>query len=108
MNEQEFAKKIAQTLNAGISRMDDAQLARLHAAREKALRAYVEPVPVLGLATVSGRMLDPAAWIRKPIFWVPILALAASIAVYQWNEAQDPLYDEVGELDAKLLTGELP
>ena len=108
MNEQEFAKKIAQTLNAGISRIDDAKLARLHAGREKALKAYVEPVSVLGLATVSGHVVEPTWWLKKPLFWVPLLAVAASIALYNWNSVADQRYDDVGELDAKLLTGELP
>ncbi len=108
MNEQVIAKKIAQTLNAGITRIDDAKLARLHAAREKALKAYVEPISVLGLATVSGHVVEPAWWLKKPILWVPVVALVTSIAIYSWNSPADQRYDEVGELDTKLLTGELP
>lgn len=108
MNEQVIAKKIAQTLNAGITRIDDAKLARLHAAREKALKAYVEPISVLGLATVSGHVVEPAWWLKKPILWVPVVALVTSIAIYSWNSPVDQRYDEVGELDTKLLTGELP
>lgn len=108
MNEQVIAKKIAQTLNAGITRIDDAKLARLHAAREKALKAYVEPISVLGLATVSGHVVEPAWWLKKPMLWVPVVALVTSIAIYSWNSPADQRYDEVGELDTKLLTGELP
>ncbi len=108
MNEQEFAKKIVQNLNTGIQRIDDSKQVRLHAAREKALKAHVEPVSVLGLATVSGHVVEPGWWLKKPLFWVPLLALAASIALYNWSGAGDQRYDEVGELDTKLLTGELP
>ena len=39
---------------------------------------------------------------------MPVLAVAANIALYSWNGSADQRYDDVGELDAKLLTGELP
>ena len=107
MNEKDFAKKIARTLNWGLSRIEDDKLAKLRAGRLKAMEAYREPLTVLGLATVSGQTLDVSNWIRKPLFWLPALAIAAAIIAYSWNSADD-IYDDVGELDAKILTGELP
>jgi Protein of unknown function (DUF3619) len=108
MNENEFGKKVAQRLNAGLARLDDTQLAKLHAAREMALRAYKPPVSVLGLATVSGHVLEIGYWVRKPLFWLPVLAVVAAISFYSFNNTVDARYDEFGELDAKLLAGELP
>jgi Protein of unknown function (DUF3619) len=70
------------------------------------MKNYREPVNVLGLVTVSGQTLDVSSWIRKPLFWLPILAIVAAVVTY--NAMDDDVADEAGELDAKLLTGELP
>ena len=107
MDEQDFGKKVTSTLNWGLSRIEDDKLARLRAARQKAMNAYRAPVKVLGLVTVSGQMLDVSSWIRKPLFWLPVLAIALAVFTYSWNTGDDDT-DDVGELDAKLLTGELP
>ena len=107
-NEKDFAQKISHTLNWGLSRIDEDKLARIRAGRQKALAAYREPVTILGLVTVSGRTLEISNWIRKPLFWLPILAIAAAVATLTLSGADD-IYDEAGgELDAQLLTGELP
>ena len=107
MNEKDFGQKITRTLNLGLANIDEDKLAKLRAGRLKAMEAYREPLTVLGLATVSGQTLDVSNWIRKPLFWLPALAIAAAIIAYSWNSADD-IYDDVGELDAKILTGELP
>ena len=107
MNEKEFAENVARALNLGLTRIDDDKLAKLRASRQKAIDAYREPVSILGVATVSGQVLDISTWIRKPVVWLPILAIAAAIATYSLTGSDDG-YDDVGELDAKLLTGELP
>jgi hypothetical protein len=107
MNEKEFGQKITRTLNWGLSRIDEDKLAKLRAGRRKAMEAYREPVTILGLVTVSGHTLDVSSWIRKPLFWLPMLAISAAIITYSLNTGDD-VYDDVGELDAKILTGELP
>ena len=107
MNEDQFAKNIARTLNEGLPRISDANLAKLRAGRQKAMEKYRVPIRILGMVTVSGQVLDVSVWARKPLFWVPAIAIAASIAFATLNGADDG-YDDVGELDAKLLTGELP
>ena len=107
MNEKDFGQKITRTLNWGLSRIEEDKLARLRAGRRKAMDAYREPVTILGLVTVSGQTLDVSNWMRKPLFWLPVLAIAAAIGAYSLNGADD-VYDDVGELDAKILTGELP
>ncbi|MCY7388415.1 MAG: DUF3619 family protein [Burkholderiales bacterium] len=106
--EKDFAKKIALTLDWGASQIENDKLTRLHVARQQALAAYREPVTILGMVTVSGNTLDMSSWIRKPLFWLPVLVIAAAVAGYTFSGADD-IYDEQGgELDAQLLTGELP
>jgi hypothetical protein len=108
MNEIDFSKKVANYLEDGTRQIEEPKLARLRAARGNALNAYREPIRVLGLVTVSGRITDPSYIIRKPLFWLPILAIAAAVVGTQMSSTSDDLYDESGAIDAKLLTGELP
>jgi hypothetical protein len=114
MNEQQFANKIRQALNEG-SRVNghlSARVAeRLREARERALeRRRPERAPVLGWAqlTTDGvvarfgglggfslRLLLPTA-----------LLVAGLLAIYSWQREQRAA--DVEELDAQLLTDELP
>lgn len=107
MNEKDFGQKITRTLNWGLSRIEEDKLAKLRAGRRKAMEAYREPVTILGLVTVSGQTLDVSNWMRKPLFWLPVLAIAVAVFAFSWISTDD-IYDDVGELDAKILTGELP
>ncbi len=107
MNEKEFSQKITRTLNWGLTRLEDDKLAKLRAARQQAMSQYCEPINVLGLVTVSGQTLNVSSWIRKPLFWLPILAAVVLFASYTFT-SDDDIVDESGELDARLLTGELP
>ena len=66
--EKEFATNIARTLDWGMSQIEADKLSRLHAARQKAMVAYREPVTILGMVTVSGHTLNMANWIRKHCF----------------------------------------
>ena len=114
MNEIRFANKIRQALNEG-ARLEGPRGAavaeRLRAARERALaRHRVERAPALGwvrstsVGVVSGfggfggfslRVLLPTA-----------LLIAGLAAIYGWQ--QDQRAADVEELDAKLLTDDLP
>ena len=106
--EKDFAQKITHTLTWGLSRIEDDKLARVRASRQRALAAYREPVTILGLVTVSGQSLEMSRWIRKPLFWLPIFAIVAAVSTYTLTGTDD-IYDEAGgELDAQILTGELP
>ena len=107
MNDKEFGQNIARTLDWGANQLDPAKLQKLHAAREQALSAYRAPVRLFGLITVSGNMLDISSMVRKPLFLLPIIAAFIAVAGLLWMPSEDN-YDDVGELDAKLLAGELP
>lgn len=107
MNDKEFGQNIARTLDWGANQLDPAKLKKLHAGREQALSAYRAPVRLFGLITVSGNMLDISSMVRKPLFLLPIIAAFIAVAGLLWMPSEDN-YDDVGELDAKLLAGELP
>ena len=106
MNEKDIAKKITQALDFGVSRMEEAKLAKLRAARVKAMANYREPINIMGMVTVSGHTFDMSNWARKPLLWLPVLAIAVAAVAY--NAMDDDIVDETGALDAQLLTGELP
>jgi len=115
MNEIRFANKIRQALNEGarLDRPARAQVAeRLRAARERALALKKpERVPAFGWARMSAggdlaggfgglggfslRVLLPA-----------VLLLAGLFAIYNWQQEQRAA--DVEELDAQLLTDDLP
>ncbi len=107
MNEKDFSKKVAHTLNWGLTQIEEDKLVRLRAGRQKALAAYRQPVRVLGLVTVNGNTFNIHSISRNPLFWLPLLVITAAVATYTLN-AVDDIYDDVGEVDAKILTGELP
>lgn len=106
--EKDFARGIVQSLNLGLSRIEESKLARIRKSRQRAMAAYREPVTILGMVTVSGQTLDMSNWIRKPLFWLPILAIAVTIGGYSLSASDDNFDEAAGELDAQLLTGELP
>lgn len=110
MNEREFAKKVTMNLNWGLTQIDGDKLVKLRAAREKAMANYAAPVAVASLATPSGQTLNLSSWARKPLFWLPIIAIAAAAITFgSYNSSDDDIADDAGgEFDAKLLTGELP
>jgi len=105
-DERDFAKKITAILDGGLVRIEDPMLVKLRSARASALAAYRQPISVLGLVSVSGRLVEPTYLIRQPLFWLPILAIAAVVFMSSTN--QDDLYDASGAVDAMLLTSELP
>jgi hypothetical protein len=106
--EKEFAHGIVRSLNSGLSGIEEDKLARLRKSRQSAMAAYREPVTIFGLVTVSGQTLDMSNWIRKPLFWLPILAISVAIAGYALSVPDEKFDETGGELDAQLLTGELP
>lgn len=105
MNEKDFGAKTSRILNWSLGKIEDDKLARLRTGRARAMEAYREPVSVLGLALAGG----PANWVmdafRKPLIMVPLVALLLSLGAVTLTQDPDA---EIGELDAALLTGELP
>ena len=107
MNEQQTAYRIRQLLNRGLD-LDAGTLARLEGARERALsrQRVAAPSFVLGWAdNVIGRFGGPASLIPRMLLPMAVLILGL-IAVNQWRDSQTAA--EIEEIDAAVLTGDLP
>jgi hypothetical protein len=107
MNEQQIAYRIRQLLNRGLD-LDAGKLARLKTAREAALvRQRVESrVPVWAWAeNVIGKSGGPSALIPRVLLPMAVLILGL-IAINQWRDTQ--VAAEIEEIDAAVLTGDLP
>jgi hypothetical protein len=106
MNETQFGSKIRQLLNQGLS-LDKGAADRLRAARGLALsRQRPEPAPVLAWAdNVLGSL---GGWSGLSLrLLAPFVALAIGVAaIYTWQQKQQ--LAEVEEIDAQLLTDDLP
>jgi hypothetical protein len=107
MNEQQIAYRIKQCLNRGLE-LDAGKLVRLKAAREQALvRQRVESrIPVLAWAgNIIGKSGGPSALVPRVLLPMAVLILGL-IAINHWHDSQ--LAAEIEEIDAAVLTGDLP
>ena len=104
MNEQDFGTRLKPWLDRAAAGTGEMQATRLRAARLRALDRVREPVRLLGLVTVGAGTAETIQYgvVQRALLWLPLLALLAVLAVQSVEEA-DP-----GELDAQLLTQELP
>jgi hypothetical protein len=106
MNEPQFGDKVSHLLNQGL-RLDAHKAERLRAAREQALaRQRPEPAPVLVWA--DNMIGDMGGWSGISLrLLAPVAALAIGLsAIYTWQQNQR--IAEVEEIDAALLTDDLP
>ncbi len=106
MNEKDFGNKTKQFLSRGLMQLEDDKLARLRTGRARAMEAYREPSPAAELVAALGSGLQarfPAG--RKPLVWMPIMLVVVGLAVTLLAPEAEP---DIAELDAALLTGELP
>ena len=106
MNEAQFANKVRQLLNQG-TRLDSRITERLRAARERALeRRKPEHEPALGWAdNVIGRFGGFGGFSLRLLLPTALL-VAGLVAIYSWQ--QDQRAADIEELDAQLLTDDLP
>ncbi|HUL91957.1 MAG TPA: DUF3619 family protein [Burkholderiales bacterium] len=107
MNEQQTAHRIKQLLNRGLD-LDAGKLARLKAAREQALarRRIASPVFVPAWADRAiGRIGGPFSLVPRMLLPMAVLILGL-IAINQWRDSQTAA--EIEEIDAAVLTGDLP
>jgi hypothetical protein len=104
MNEKEFGSKLKPWLDRAASGVGEMQATRLKAARLRALDAYREPVRLFGLLTVSDGTLQTIRYsvVQRALLVLPMAVLLAVLTV---RSASEP---DLGELDAQLLTQELP
>ena len=104
MNEKEFSSKLKPWLERAASGVGEIQATRLKSARLRAMDAYREPVRLLGLITVNAGTAQMISYsiVQRALLFVPLLALLAVLAFQSVSES------DLGELDAQLLTQELP
>jgi Protein of unknown function (DUF3619) len=106
MNEHQFGNKVRLILNQGL-RLDASASERLRAARMQALaRQRAEPATALAWAdNVIGNF---GGWSGVALrVLLPFAILVAGVSgVYTWQQNQRA--DELAEIDARLLTDDLP
>jgi hypothetical protein len=104
MNEQEFGAKLKPWLERSAASMGELQATRLKAARLRAMDAWSEPVRLFGLVAVPAGVAQTLHYgiFQRTLLWLPVLALVATLAFQSLRES------DLGELDAQLLTQELP
>jgi len=111
MNEREFGRKIAQTLDGGLALPAEAS-ARLEAARARALASQRRNEPSLVLEIVEGitlRLAGPSQWITHVLLPAALL-IGGAIGLQYWQESRQSAAAaaEAAELDARLLKSDLP
>ena len=107
MNELQIAYRIKQHLNRGLD-LDAGKLVRLRAAREQALaRQRVESgIPVFAWAgNVLGKSGGLSTLVPRVLLPMAVLILGL-IAINHWRDSQ--VAAEIEEIDAAVLTGDLP
>jgi Protein of unknown function (DUF3619) len=107
MNEQQTAYRIRQHLNRGLD-LDPDKLARLKAARERALARQRVEAPAFVLAwadNVIARLGGTAFAIPRILLPMAVLIFGL-IAINQWRDSQ--VAAEIEEIDTAVLTGDLP
>ena len=105
MNEKDFGQKLRPWLERSAADIGEIQATRLRAARLRAVDAYREPVSLFGLLTVGEGTVQTLKYsvLQQALMWIPLVLLLATLAA----KTVFPEVD-IGELDAQLLTGELP
>jgi hypothetical protein len=105
MNEKDFGQKMRPWLERSADGVGELQATRLRSARLRALDQWREPVRLLGFVTVGAGTVQTLKYsiLQQGLLWLPIAILLATLLA----KAVSPEVD-IGELDAQLLTGELP
>ena len=105
MNEKEFAGKLKPWLERGAASIGEMQSVKLKAARLRAMDAWREPVRLFGLVPMSSARAQAIHYgvVQRALLFVPLVALLAVLAVQSVGYEPD-----LGDLDAQLLTQELP
>jgi hypothetical protein len=107
MNEKEFAQKLKPWLERTASGVGEMQATKLRAARLRALDAYREPVRLFGLVTVGAGTAETLQYtvFQRALMWLPLVGLVAFLGMQSMQDTHEP---DLGDLDAQLLTQELP
>jgi hypothetical protein len=104
MNEKEFGAKLKPWLERSAGDVGELQATRLKAARLRAMDSFREPVRLFGLVTVGAGTAQTLQYsvFQRAMLWLPVVALVATLGFQSARET------DIGDLDAQLLTQELP
>ena len=108
MNEQQIAHRTRQLLNKGLD-LDAGKLARLKTAREQALARQRVHAPLFVLVwadSVLGRFGGTDSSVVTRMLLSMAVLIFGLLAVNQWRDTQNAA--EIEEIDAAVLTGDLP
>jgi hypothetical protein len=105
MNEKEFGDKVKPWLERSAASIGEMQAVKLKSARLRAMDAYREPVRLFGLVTMSSSTAQTIYYgiVQRALLFVPLALLLAALAIQSLGDDLD-----LGDLDAQLLTQELP
>ena len=105
MKEKDFSDKLRPWLERSAANVGEMQATRLRSARLRALDAWREPVRLLGVVSVGAGTAQTIKYsiLQQGLLWLPIVILLATLVAKTMSPEVD-----IGELDAQLLTGELP
>lgn len=105
MNELEFARKVAQQLTRSTHNLEQIPLARLKAARERALEAYrSEPVLAHAGGSTGGKRSERLFHYPR-LAWGGLAALLAlAVGLNFWQDSEH----EKSPIDAQILASDLP
>jgi len=106
MNEAQFAHRVRHTLNEGLE-LGAGTASRLRAAREQALFAYrPEPLGEVALGGAAAARLGGLRGLSLRVLLPAMILGAAFVVMLGWQQQQRAA--ELEELDAQLLSGDLP
>lgn len=104
----EFARKIVHALDTGARNLGDQTTARLRAAREQALAEY-RPASSWSLASAGQAVIH---WVEHPgaglRYLLPAAALIVGLAGIVYWQSGNGGVNELADMDARLLTDDLP
>jgi len=106
MNENQFGDRVRHILNQGLE-LDSAAAERLRLARERALE-HQRPEPAPALRWADNVLGSLGGWSGLSLrLLLPVALLVAGLAtLYSWQQNRQSA--EIEEIDALLLTDELP
>ena len=105
MNEKEFADKLKPWLERSAASIGEMRAVKLKAARLRAMDAWREPVRLFGVVPMSSARAQAIHYgiVQRALLFLPLLALLAVLTVQILDDDGD-----TGDLDAQLLSQELP
>ena len=104
MNENDFAAKLKPWLDRSARDLGEIESQRLKAARLRAMDQWREPVRLLGLVPVNASLAQTLHYgvLQRALLVLPIAALLLVLALQGTGDM------DFGDIDAQLLTQELP